>query len=464
MSADDKCLDKVRVQNGIKLHPPRMPSLVGTRMKNVGGGQGRLLSTRFRISRNRQAFDQRGGFSCWSTLIVAFVFGLIFGCRENTQPTAGDQPGSNASTKDLATTSEPSSSVVEQKKQVAPAQITPLQNLDKPQTDNTTPIGNSNSDNLSSEDELPFEARRRLPDDRPDINEARLNAVGIRIYRGNRLVLLTDIPDESISQLPAMADRLFEKLESHFVALPVSLDGSDFQVTGCLISDEDRFRSAGLMPQEGFTFKHGRHFNYQFWVFDPTFEYYRRHLVFHEFTHCFITCESGMLNIPALWYIEGMAEYFGTHRRSESGDIDFGILPENFNDYDGWGRISELRRSFQQQPDDLPSTMDAPENLRTADLLSIPTLRSVMPDAVANFQEDSQYVTAWALCWLLHTHPEYKQLSSILRSLRTRSEFAKAAGRLRDDNQPKFSIDWLLTYECLIEGFDTERSFPVHSD
>ncbi|MGB4707239.1 MAG: hypothetical protein WBH28_02145 [Fuerstiella sp.] len=293
----------------------------------------------------------------------------------------------------------------------------------------------------------------RLPDDRPNINEARLQAAGIKVYRSKRLILLTDVADEIVAEIPAYADALYERLESHFGALPAATDNSEFQVTGHLIADETRFQAAGLMPQNGFTFKHGRHLNYQFWFYDSEFPYYRRHLLFHEFTHCFMTCESGMLNIPALWYIEGMAEFFATHKIRESNRIEFGILPEQFEGFDGWGRISEIRRSFQQRS--VPP-VDA------SDQLSIPILADVMPNQIINFQQDSQYVTSWALCWLLNAHPQYRQLSSPLKSMRTRAEFGAVAERLRDENQPQLGIDWLLTYESLLEGFDVDRSFPIH--
>ena len=313
-----------------------------------------------------------------------------------------------------------------------------------------------NSEITLAEKAQPSDSRRRLPDDRPDINAARLTAAGIRRYESKHLILLTDVAHEDVSQIPEMADQLFDTLSTHFGKLPEALDGSDFQVTGHLIADESRFRAVGLMAQEGFTFNHGRHLNYQFWVYDTDFAYYRRHLIFHEFIHCFMTCESGMLNIPPLWYIEGMAEYFATHQQKDHAwkKVTFGILPEQFEGYEGWGRISELRRSYRQ---------GSAESSSTADRLTIPSLLDVMPDTVVDFQQDAQYATSWALCWMLNTHSQYKQIFSGLRSLRTRAEFVAASGQLRKTVFPQLSIDWLLTYECLLENFDTERSFPVHA-
>ena len=142
-----------------------------------------------------------------------------------------------------------------------------------------------------------------------------LKQAGIKRYESRRLVLLSDLPAEKVAHLPTLADELFECLEKHFGGLPPAGDDSEFQVTGCIIGDEAKFRAAELMRAGQFTINHGRHFNYRFWMYDVENDYYRRHLMLHEFTHCFMSCESGMNNLPSLWYFEGMAEYFATHLR-----------------------------------------------------------------------------------------------------------------------------------------------------
>ncbi|MEZ6124415.1 MAG: hypothetical protein R3C49_14755 [Planctomycetaceae bacterium] len=294
--------------------------------------------------------------------------------------------------------------------------------------------------------------RRRMRDDRPALNEARLSAAGIQIYRGRRLVLLSDLPELQVQSLPALADRLFERLEDWFGPLPPADDGSDFQLTGCLIGDQRKFQQAGLMPSESLSFQHGRHWNYQFWMFNPADDYYRRHLLLHEFTHCFMTCESGMVDIPPLWYIEGMAEYFATHQ-SGAGDSepDFGILPDRFEGFEGWGRLTELRRSF-------PST--AVRTSSDAVPLPIEPLDQVMRNTNRNFD---LYAQTWALCWLLNHHPVYSEAFRPLRRIRTRLPFIEAAEQIRQPLETQLAVDWLLFRETVREGFDPQRCFPVHA-
>lgn len=297
--------------------------------------------------------------------------------------------------------------------------------------------------------------RTRLVDDRPSINEARLRTSHIQRFESRRLVLLSDLPSEQVAHLPALADQLFDRLEQHFGRLPPASDHSEFQVTGCLIQNEDLFRSAGLMPSSAFSFRHGRHRNYQFWMFNTEHDYYRRHLLFHEFVHCFMTCESGMQDIPPLWYIEGMAEYFATHRLPTGANppvsVEFGIMPEGNIGFDGWGRISELQRSFTQ-----------PMKVATSPMLKIASLSEVMPDAVSEFQDDFQYASSWALCWLVNRHPVYSEVFRPLSLLRTRQEFVTAAATLRGACERLLKVDWLLFCEALEAGYDADRSFPVH--
>lgn len=298
--------------------------------------------------------------------------------------------------------------------------------------------------------------RMRLADDRPEINELRLSQNRIQRYESKRLILLSDLPSELVSHLPRLADQLFEKLEGHFGKLAEAADGSPFQVTGHLIGQENRFQAAGLMPPSAFTIKHGRHLNYQFWMFNPEEDYYRRHLLFHEFIHCFMTCECGMDDIPPLWYIEGMAEYFATHRVSDTGDPDsevtFGVLPESEAGYEGWGRIAELRRSFPEPA----GTSDQP--------LPLKPLVDVMPETVLSFDKDLQYASAWGLCWILQNHPAYEAGCAPLAQVRRRQAFLNGLRAFRATHEQRLRLDWLLVVESLREGFLPTVSFPVHAE
>lgn len=308
------------------------------------------------------------------------------------------------------------------------------------------------------------ENRFRLP--RRDLRHdpQTLRQLGIRTITSKRLVLHTDVPDEQCKGLTELADQLFETLERQLGPLLPAEDGSEFQVTGCLINAKERFAEAGLLPPEEFPIRHGRHLGYRFWLMNQETDYYRRHLLLHEFTHCFMNCEYGMTDIPALWYTEGIAEYYATHqlpKHSESKSPKpesretvplFGILPSKVERFPGWGRISEIRRSFDGTPSS--DVLDA----------GFTPLSTILNPPGNRLIEDRQYAYAWALVWLINHHPDYQKIFQPLRSLRSGQQFTAELRKIPESVWHSLSIDWLLTQDSLIEGFDIKRSFPHRTE
>lgn len=295
----------------------------------------------------------------------------------------------------------------------------------------------------------------RLPDDRPPVNETALQAHGIRVLRSRHLVLLTDVATDDVELIPPLADALFAVLEHETGSLAPAPDGGTFQVTGCLIDAEKRFAAAGLMPPEAFTIRHGRHLGYRFWMYNPTTDYYRRHLALHEFVHCFMMCEHGMRNIPPLWYTEGIAEYFATHAApggrardaSQPAAVQFGILPASTGALPGWGRVSEIRRQFESGP--ASEFHDC----------GLPSLQQIFRGRDSGFR-DEQYAFAWAVCWLVRNHPELREDFGSLLTARSGGEFRQRFRDLPQSVLDRAGAVWLPFADALIEGFDTQRAFP----
>ncbi|MGV2333399.1 MAG UNVERIFIED_CONTAM: hypothetical protein LVR18_04465 [Planctomycetaceae bacterium] len=134
----------------------------------------------------------------------------------------------------------------------------------------------------------------RLPDDRPPLDTAALNAAGLTLLKSRHLLLVTDAPAEDVYGLPDLADEFFAALCKTLPPLKPAADGSEFQVTGFLMEAPERFQQAGLLPDEKFVIRHGRHLGYRFWMRNQPSAYYRRHLLLHEFVHCWMMCEAGM--------------------------------------------------------------------------------------------------------------------------------------------------------------------------
>ena len=268
----------------------------------------------------------------------------------------------------------------------------------------------------------------RLPDDRPLLDRSRLESCGLRVLESKHLLLVTDAPAAEVQDLPPLADALFVELQRQLGPLKPDLNGKDFQITGYVMGAKERFEEAGVLPPESIVIRHGRHVGYQFWMNNQTLPYYRRHLLLHEFIHCFMMCEHGMADIPPLWYTEGIAEYFATHElATDIKSTRFGILPPTLDGYEGWGRITEIQTNMKEltgNPAQWQSQM---------------SLESVRHPRDNNFTTDLQYSQAWALVWLIRNHPELKPHFSVLSTAKTRRDFRDAAGfdaaKLSDGNE-----------------------------
>ncbi len=291
--------------------------------------------------------------------------------------------------------------------------------------------------------------RFRLPDDRPKLNRDELLAEGLRVVESEHLILVTDLPQESVADLPQLADALYATLEQRLGKLAPDIAGTKFQVTGFLMDARDRFERAGVLPSEEYPIRHGRHLGYRFWMNNQTADYYRRHLLLHEFVHCFMMCEYGMFDIPPLWYTEGIAEYYATHRlHADVAKSEFGILPASVEGFEGWHRIAEIRRHFNHEPS------------VTGELAGIVPLQTVLHPPDTTFQEDAQYANAWALVWLINHHPELQPEFATLAACRTRRQFDEAIARVAENTLRQLDQIWPLYLDGLHEAEAANVRFP----
>lgn len=283
----------------------------------------------------------------------------------------------------------------------------------------------------------------RLPDDRKPLTKADFSAMGLTVVESQHLRLVTDLPADSVKDLPPLADQLFASLEKNLGRLKPAADQSPFQATGYLMEARERFENNGLLPAGDFVIRHGRHLGYQFWMNNQTSDYYRRHLMLHEFIHCYLMCEFGMQNIPPLWYTEGIAEYFATH---DAAKAEFGVLPGRVEGFEGWGRIAELQLRRRD-----PST------------LSECPLPSILQPSDSSFTSELRYAQGWAMVWMIRNHPELRTSFAPFATIRTRDDYLNAKKAIDREVWDRLPVLWLLTLDSLVEGFDVERSFAeVH--
>ena len=282
----------------------------------------------------------------------------------------------------------------------------------------------------------PVADRFRPDDHRPLYDEARITAAGIRIYESKRLRLFTDVAntETEVEKLPELVDRLYEELEGYFGTLPPNRARTEFQMNGYLIRDLERFRNHGLLPEE-FTFEHGVQRRNEFWVRDQEFDYYRRHLLLHEATHCFMNYTPDV-DAP-IWYLEGMAEYFAAHRIVNSS-TRFRVMPTSSIEFEGFGRLAIIRRDVAAA--------------------KTPTIASIISWPATTFTKADPYAWSWALCAFLDGTPRYRErfrkLGAATQDARFEGEFLAAFPP--DDRD--FATEWQLFLANLQYGYDLERA------
>lgn len=343
------------------------------------------------------------------TLTLFFTAVPIAGC--------GQKPAEKRDSPPLATKAASTESKLKRTAEVAPIELTTVAEPESP------------------EDEPEPPPKFRAPDRRPKHDDEKLAAEGIHRYESKRLILYTDIDPEIAATLPTIADQLHDALVDYFGPLPPDEQGVEFQVTGYLIRDEATFRELKLL--EGVpTLLHGKHVANRFWMREQEQNYFRRHLLLHEWTHCYMTYMPGP--IPPVWYMEGMAELFGTHRLKPDGSIEFRILPAEGEDVAGWGRIASIHRDCAEG-----------RSLTIRGVYDLPHEAFFKPDA---------YAWSWALCQFFDSHPRYAARFRALGQHLHDGQFPAKFHEAFAHEERNLSTEWTLFEFQLQPGYDTARA------
>jgi len=274
------------------------------------------------------------------------------------------------------------------------------------------------------------------PDDRrPRHDNAKLAQAGIYLYESKRLKLYTDIDKKIAASLPPVIDQLYDALEQYFGSMLPDRAGTSFQMTGYLIHDLELFRELKLVPEQ-LNLQHGQHVGNEFWMRDQTFDYYRRHLLIHEATHCFMT-----FPVPVgapVWYMEGMAEHFGTHRLNENGQATFRVMPTTIDLFAGFDRITTVRDEITAGKfQSIPSI----EAFRARDFVTVP-----------------HYAWSWALCAFLDGTPRYRERFQKLGGSLEGSQFESKFRELFAADLSHMTTEWTLFANNLQFGYDLPRA------
>jgi len=231
---------------------------------------------------------------------------------------------------------------------------------------------------------------------REEHNPKSLAASGISRFSTAHFELITDLPPEQSLPLVPLVDAVQPFLEEYFGRLPPARSGSDYRITGYVMSSRELFVQAQLVKADLLDAFHGRQIGAEFWMNNQTLGYYRRHLLLHEAVHCYMRHLPGENGFP-MWYMEGMAEMIATHLQaadnSESPDgnppqkFTFSVMPAERMRFRGLERIVILQR-----------------DVRKNGVRSVAQIRGMTGDDFRNSVE--AYAWCWALCRFLDSHPK----------------------------------------------------------
>lgn len=336
------------------------------------------------------------------------------GCQP-ARPVAAAKPGASAAS--------PVSAIEETQESFEPAAVEITPAVQTPQAEPSPPVKP--------------EPVYRPNDDRPVHDEADLAALGIHTYRSSRLTLWTDIPPEDAETLPPLVDQFYDRLVAGLGPLPPARDGREFHVYGYLMSDEARFREGGCLPADLPTFEHGRNRNNVFWMREQPFAYYREHLLLHEVTHCYMLAPTHTELYP-VWVMEGLAEFYGTHRVDAAGKLQTGILPDSPESAAGFGRITLIRTALAEQ--------------------RARTVAAVLQLRPAEYSEPEAYAWSWGLSHFLLTHPRYGEtFRDVLREA-PGPGFSRELARRYESVERDLLSEWMLFVINVCYGYDTQRA------
>ena len=268
----------------------------------------------------------------------------------------------------------------------------------------------------------------------PTVDDARAAAAGIRKLPGKRLTLYTDLVGDEIDRLPALFEQAFPQWCKYFGVNEG--DHADWHVTGCLMKDKAKFVAAGLLPAD-VPVPPGRGFTRDdtSWLYEQPTDYYRRELLLHEGTHGFMFTLLGSCGPP--WYMEGLAEYLGTHRLQD-GRLTLGYMPKNREESPGWGRVRIIQDAVAQH-----------RALKLKAVIELP------PTA---FRETEPYAWCWAAVTLLDRHPRYRdRFHQLIRYVRE-PDFNERFFRLFEPDWQQLCEEWQLMVVDMEYGYDIERS------
>lgn len=104
---------------------------------------------------------------------------------------------------------------------------------------------------------------------RPEIDDAKVAAHGIRKLTGEHLTLYTDLPaSPEIDELPHVFDAAVPQWQGSFGVAATKV--AKWRIWGYLVQDKAKFQAAGLYPDDLPDFANGYQRGFEFWLLRTT--------------------------------------------------------------------------------------------------------------------------------------------------------------------------------------------------
>jgi hypothetical protein len=263
------------------------------------------------------------------------ILGIVAGCGgAQTQPRPqAKKPAQPKPVQPAAAQPKPADKPFQSAPQAIPTEPLAAPQADvgeKPARSKTAPLAGLAAQAASEEFRLPI------------LDENRIKTAGITRAEGRYLTLYHDLEDPAVGQeLTAAFDAAVPQWLAYFELPEEKIVG--WKLVGCVMRQKERFVGSGLYPVDLPDFPNGFSRGSQFWLYEQPTAYYRRHLLLHEGTHAFMVRWLEGAGPP--WYMEGMAELFGTHRWQD-GKLQLLYTPKHRDEAPDWGRVRIIKDDF----------------------------------------------------------------------------------------------------------------------
>ncbi|MEX2175664.1 MAG: hypothetical protein WD872_14970 [Pirellulaceae bacterium] len=275
--------------------------------------------------------------------------------------------------------------------------------------------------------------------DLPEIDDDKMAVAGIRKLAGKHITIYTDLPVGEVDELPAVFDAAVPLWCEYFGVDLAKI--AQWKTYGHMMRDKERFVGTGLYLESLPEFPHGYSQGSQLWLYDQPSGYYRRHLLLHEGTHCFMFRWLGGAGPP--WYMEGIAELLATHRW-HAGKLALAVMPRTRDEVPYWGRVKIIRDDWA-----------AGRGLSLTDVMHY--------DAQAHLRNEP-YGWCWGAAAFLDQHPltqaAFRQLKEGAAD-RT-IDFSKRFQERLKPHWNQIAEDWQLFVTQCDYGYDVARAAVVH--